>query len=159
MQRCPTRVHASGLNQRSCVNQAFICQCFSRDGGESDCDARGEPGQGHPRVNWATRAPSVQSPPGIRPQAWLTRSLGVYSRFKVSAAREWAERESGRLEGRPDLVERCEDAGEINRYAARFLRRIRRVLAPTGRSSKAPAIIVVGSGTVLTTTLSSPIYF
>jgi hypothetical protein len=91
MQRCPTRVHASGLNQRSCVYQAFICQCFSRGGGESDRDARGEAGQGHPRVNWATRAPSAQSPPGIRPQAWLTRSLRVYSRFKVSAAREWAE--------------------------------------------------------------------
>jgi len=33
------------------------------------------------------------------------------------------------------------------RYATRFLRRIRNVLAPNGSSNKAAAIIVVGSGT------------
>ena len=35
----------------------------------------------------------------------------------------------------------------VSNYAVRFLRRKRMVLAPNGRSSNAPAIIVVGSGT------------
>src|ERR1022692_4492937 len=39
--------------------------------------------------------------------------------------------------------------GLPDRNAARFLRRIRRVLAPNGSNSNAPAIIVVGSGTLL----------
>ena len=42
----------------------------------------------------------------------------------------------------------CEKLERVERYAARFLRRIRSVLAPNGSSSNAPAIIVVGSGTI-----------
>ncbi len=42
------------------------------------------------------------------------------------------------------------NAGLPNRYATRFLRRIRNVLAPNGSSSNAPAITVVASGTATT---------
>jgi hypothetical protein len=44
----------------------------------------------------------------------------------------------------------CLETGFVSNYAVRFLRRKRMVLAPNGTSSKAPAIIVVGSGTAVT---------
>ena len=46
-------------------------------------------------------------------------------------------------------AKRLEKPDKINRYAARFLRRNRTVLAPKGSSSNAPTIIVVGSGTAV----------
>jgi hypothetical protein len=42
-----------------------------------------------------------------------------------------------------------EKANFVNSYAARFLRRIRRVLAPNGNRSNAPARMVPGSETAL----------
>ena len=47
------------------------------------------------------------------------------------------------LEDRPDLL----GNDFLNDYAMRLLRKIRNVLAPSGRRINAPAIIVVGSGT------------
>ena len=47
------------------------------------------------------------------------------------------------LEDRPVLLK----TDFVSNYALRLLRSIRRVLAPNGSSSNAPAIIVVGSGT------------
>lgn len=47
------------------------------------------------------------------------------------------------LEDRPDVLE----TDFVGNYAATLLRRMRMVLAPKGRSSNAPAIMVVGSGT------------
>ena len=49
------------------------------------------------------------------------------------------------LEDRPDWV----GNDFLNDYAMRLLRKIRSVLAPNGRRSNAPAIIVVASGTAV----------
>jgi hypothetical protein len=53
------------------------------------------------------------------------------------------------LEDRPVLLA----TDFVNNYAVR-LRRIRSVLAPNGSSSNAPAIIVVGSGTAVVTSVT-----
>jgi hypothetical protein len=60
------------------------------------------------------------------------------------------------LADRPDWQGRWGNADRFNRYANWRLRSIRSVLAPKGRSSSAPAIIVVGSGIALKETLSRP---
>jgi hypothetical protein len=59
------------------------------------------------------------------------------------------KRNQAGLENRPVLLV----TDFVSNYAVRVLRRIRSALAPKGSSSKAPAIIVVGSGTALGTTL------
>jgi hypothetical protein len=54
------------------------------------------------------------------------------------------------LEDRPILLA----TDFLNNYAVRVLRKIRRELAPNGSSSNAPAIIVVGSGTAVVTSVT-----
>jgi hypothetical protein len=54
------------------------------------------------------------------------------------------------LEDRPVLLA----TDFVNNYAVRVLRRSRSVLAPNGSSSNAPAIIVVGSGTAVVTSVT-----
>jgi hypothetical protein len=91
---------------------------------------------------WPKRVMQIQ--PSLRDSSKGQTIPGVEN-FVGRSSPHW-ERKSGRSEDRPDLP----GTNFANNYATRFLRRIRRVLAPNGSSSNAPAIIVVGSGTAET---------
>ena len=71
-----------------------------------------------------------------------TRRL-IKSGPDASGPHSKSKKQSGRSCDRPVLLA----TDFVNNYAVRVLRNMRRVLAPNGSSSNAPAIIVVGSGT------------
>ena len=65
-------------------------------------------------------------------------------RLAVAACRSLGTSNQASREDRPDALEADENADWFNRYALRFLRSIRSVLAPKGISNSTPSISAVG---------------